>query len=58
LENQHAWDWVSGRQAVELQRMLVPADPDLMMAYPVGAFVNSPMAESEVCREPVPDLFR
>jgi putative SOS response-associated peptidase YedK len=57
LENQHAWDWVSGGLSVDLQRMLVPLDPELMMAYPVGAFVNSPVMDSEACTEPLKSLF-
>jgi putative SOS response-associated peptidase YedK len=58
LENQPAWDWVSSAQAVELQRMLVPFNPELMMSYPVGASVSNPAVDSRVCMEPLPDLFR
>jgi putative SOS response-associated peptidase YedK len=58
LENHRVWDWVAGGQAIELQRMLVPLNPDLMEVYPVGSFVSNPAVDSGVCRERLSDLFR
>lgn len=57
LERDQAWEWVAGRDGVDLQRMLVPLDPELMTAYPVRSYVSNPACESRVCMEPLQSLF-
>jgi len=57
LDKEQAWDWVAGGPGVELQQLLIPYNPDLMTAFPVGSYVNNPAAESKVCVEPVQGLF-
>jgi putative SOS response-associated peptidase YedK len=57
LERDQAWEWVAGRDGVDLQRMLVPFNPELMTAYQVRPYVSNPAYESRVCMEPIQSLF-
>jgi putative SOS response-associated peptidase YedK len=53
--NKNAWNWMMG--GVDLQKMLVPFDANLMTAYPVGTSVNSPGIDNKICIVPLNDLF-
>lgn len=57
LDGKNGWDWVAGGQGVDLQRLLVPFNPELMTVYPVGQHVNNPAVESKICAEPLQSLF-
>lgn len=53
LSKEDAWKWVSDGPGVDINRLLVPFEAELMEAYPVGPYVSKPGYESAVCREPI-----
>jgi len=52
LEKEDAWNWVAGGEAVDLQSLLVPINPDHITGFAVGPYVSNPTVESKICVEP------
>lgn len=57
LATNDAFNWVSGGSGVDLHGLLVPFNPQMLEAYPVGLYVNNPAVDSRVCIEPQAAVF-